>query len=164
MSNYLPNTWELYDKAKLGSQTALLELFYSKVIHTKGYHGAAWAAEAIASDNERRSFLLNHISNNLDNPDTILALYNLIIDRNSDGNYFTQDEFLLLRNWLSQKWQTFLNYAETHIERNNTLIYQLQTLVQDDDYIEDRVFTQKEVEEIKTIYEKGITSLINNTI
>ena len=160
---YLPGVLDLFEYAQNGQKNKMIELLITKCIHDKGYHGAGWAAEAVSQNVEMRTQLVEYLSNNIDQPEVLLSVFNLIVDRNS-SEYFTKEEYNLISQLLFTNWSNFISRSFIDVEKNNSLIYQIQVVITNTDYIEDSVFSEEQFNELMNVYNYGIQCLINSLL
>ncbi len=158
---YTQDVWNgLYEAVSRGDEESIESLTLCQCIHTEGYHGAGWAAEAASTDPEAKEKLISFLQQNATEWEGQLALFNIVADYNCKGGYFTDDEYHQLKTLLFDNWSQFLIELSENIVGNNAVISQIQNVISDDDYVEDGFFTEEQFEELKSCYEIGIDSIL----
>lgn len=158
---YTQEVWNgLYEAITKGDEESIETLLFSQSIHTKGWHGAGWAAEAASTNPEAKEKLISFLQQNATEWKGQLALFNIVADYNCNGGYFTDEEYHQLKTLFFDNWSLFLVELSQNIVGNNAVISQIQNVISDDDYLEDGFFTEEQFDELKRYYEIGIDSIL----
>lgn len=151
-TNILTQEEGLYEKIRDNNdENALYELLFCKSISSKNYyHGAGYASEAVSKNNYMKHKLIDMLINEKNNlEDRLLAIFNIIYDRNAKEYYYTSYEYKLLQQILLSNWDTFLNFVKSN-NRKEYIIKQVSYVINDkEDIIEDGIFNEIQVQQLE---------------
>lgn len=154
MSNIFTNNENigLYEKIRVNNdENALYELLFCKSISSKNYnHGAGFASEAVSKNNYMKHKLIDMlIDENNKLEDRLLAIFNIIYDRNAKEYYYNNYEYKLLQQILLSNWEAFLNFVKSN-NYKEYIIKQVSYVIDDkEDIIEDGILTEIQVQQLE---------------
>jgi hypothetical protein len=154
MSNIFTNNGNigLYKMIKDNNDiNALYKLLFCESTSNNHIHGAGYASEAVSQNNYMKHKLIDMLideNNNLEN--RLLAIYNIIYDRNSKENYYNLYEYQILQQILLANWDTFLNFIKSNNNKEH-IIKQVSNVIDDkEDIIEDGIFNEIQIQQLET--------------
>jgi hypothetical protein len=142
----------LYEKIRDNyDKNALYELLFCKSISSKThYHGAGHASEAVCKNNYMKNKLIDMLideKNNLE--DRLLAIFNIIFDRNSKESYYTTYEYKLLQKMLFVNWDILMNFIKSN-NHKEYIIKQVSYVIDNkEDIIEDGICNEIQVQQLE---------------
>lgn len=155
MSNIISKKKGIYEMIKDENDVnALEELLFCNYISIKNYnHGAGYASEAVSENNYMKHKLIDMLideNNKLEN--RMIALFNIICDRNAKEYYYTSYEYNLLQKMLFVNWDKFLSFIKSN-NYKEYIIKQISVVINDkEDIIEDNILNKTQIKELEDAF------------
>jgi hypothetical protein len=155
MSNIISKKKGIYEMIKDENDVnALKDLLFCNYISIKSYnHGAGYASEAVSENNYMKHKLIDIlIDENNKLEDRMIALFNIICDRNAKEYYYTSYEYNLLQKMLFVNWDKFLSFIKSN-NYKEYIIKQISVVINDkEDIIEDNILNKTQIKELEDAF------------